>query len=38
MGHHQFRRIKGFRSMSVLVAALEQYLTKKEIDTKQKAA
>jgi putative transposase len=34
----KFRRIKGFRSMSVLVAALEQYLTKKEIDTKQKAA
>jgi transposase-like protein len=35
---NKFRRIRGFKSLSVLVAALEQYTTQKEIDTKQKAA
>lgn len=34
----KFRRIRGYKSMSVLVAALEQYITQKDIDTKQKAA
>jgi hypothetical protein len=35
---NKFRRIKGYKSMSVLVAVLEQYITQKDIDTKQKAA
>jgi len=35
---NKFRKIKGFRSMGVLVAALEQYITQKDIDSKQKAA
>jgi putative transposase len=34
----KFRRIRGFRSMSVLVTALEQHLAQRDIDTKQKAA
>ncbi|MDP2883628.1 MAG: transposase, partial [Ignavibacteria bacterium] len=34
----KFRRVKGFRSMSVLVTALEQYTTQKGVDTMQKAA
>jgi transposase-like protein len=33
-----FRRVKGFRSMSVLVTALEQYTTQKGVDSMQKAA
>jgi transposase-like protein len=35
---NKFRRIRGFKSMSVLVTSLEQYTTQKGVDTKQKAA
>jgi hypothetical protein len=30
---NKFRRIKGFRSMGVLVTVLEQYTTQKGVDT-----
>jgi len=34
----KFRRVRGFKSMSVLVTALEQYTKQKGIDTMQKVA
>jgi hypothetical protein len=34
----KFRRIRGYKSMSVLIAALEQHSAQKDIDSKQIAA
>jgi phytoene dehydrogenase-like protein len=34
----KFRRIRGYKSMSVLIAALEQHIAQKDIDSKQIAA